>query len=373
MELSKKRILLVLKIPPPVHGSTLMNQRIINSKLIKNSFGCHYLPLTFSNNTDEIGHNYFKKILLLSRYQKQLKKLLKNNTFDLVYFALSPSGMAFLKDLALILFIKKAKIPIVYHLHGKGTKDFSNRSLLHKKLVEWAFKNEHAICLSQHLIYDVRPFISNQPYIVPNGIECVITDQEYQKRKYNEIPHLIFLSNFTISKGILLFIESLAEINESGLSFTFSLIGNPYDVSSEKLKALIDSKGLKSKLSYIGPKYDNEKWNQLLMSDILVFPTFYKKETFGLVLLEAMQAGLAVISTNIGAIPDIVNDNVNGFIVDENDQKSLTQNLAVLIENKYKRVQFGKEGRKIFMERYQINRFENQVVKTINKIIANND
>jgi len=370
---SKRKILIVLKVPPPVHGSTLMNQRLMNSELIKNSFECHFLGLTFSNNTKEIGRNYIKKLIQLSHYRHQLKEILKKNAFDLVYFALSPSGIAFLKDLVLIQLIKKVKLPIIYHLHGKGTKQFSDTSIIHKKLVEWTFKNEHVICLSRHLTYDVAPFISNQPCIVPNGIECVITNEEYQNRNYNEIPHLIFLSNFTVSKGILLFIESLSEINESGLSFTFSLIGNPFDVSTEKLKSLIDSKGLNSKLSYIGPKYDTDKWSQLLKSDILVFPTFYKKETFGLVLLEAMQAGLAVISTNIASIPDIISNNVNGFVIPVNDQKSLTEKIAHLIQNKDIRIQFGKEGRKMFLEKFQLNKFENQMVNTINEIAKIND
>ena len=60
-------------------------------------------------------------------------------------------------------------------------------------------------------------------------------------------------------------------------------------------------------------KYNNEK-NQIFMeSDIFVFPTYYANETFGLVNIEAMQFGLPIFIRI--AISDIVNNNVNGFII----------------------------------------------------------
>ena len=66
---------------------------------------------------------------------------------------------------------------------------------------------------------------------------------------------------------------------------------------------------------------------------MLVFPTFYYNETMGLVLLEAMQAGLPVIATRRGSIPEIIQDGVNGFLVEEQNAADLADKILRLADD----------------------------------------
>ena len=61
--------------------------------------------------------------------------------------------------------------------------------------------------------------------------------------------------------------------------------------------------------------HGKEKENLMVLSDIFVFPSYYERETFGIVNIEAMSWGLPVITSNEGAISEIVQDGITGFIV----------------------------------------------------------
>ena len=73
----------------------------------------------------------------------------------------------------------------------------------------------------------------------------------------------------------------------------------------------VDKRNLNDRIAYVGRKVGEEKEAFFRQSDVFVFPTYYYNECFPLVILEAMEYKLPVISTNEGGIPDIVKDGEN--------------------------------------------------------------
>ena len=123
----------------------------------------------------------------------------------------------------------------------------------------------------------------------------------------------------------------------------------------------IDRQGLNSVVHYLGPKYGEEKAIFFLKADIFVLPTEF--ECFPLVILEAMQYGLPIVSTFEGAIPEIVEDNSSGFLVKKNDSLELASKLTKLIINKELRTSFGKRSRFIYDNKYRLKTFESNLPK----------
>ena len=78
--------------------------------------------------------------------------------------------------------------------------------------------------------------------------------------------------------------------------------------------------------------------------DIFCLPS--RREAFGLVLAEAMMAKLAVVATEVGGIPYVVDNNETGFLVEPMNIDALTLKLKCLIDNKELRMQFGQNGYK---------------------------
>jgi len=77
-----------------------------------------------------------------------------------------------------------------------------------------------------------------------------------------------------------------------------------------------------------------------------VFATASNIETEGLVVLEAMACGLPVVGVRAAALPDVVQDDITGFLVEPNDEKAIAHALAKLIAIPEMRNRMGREGRK---------------------------
>ena len=143
----------------------------------------------------------------------------------------------------------------------------------------------------------------------------------------------MYLSNFIKEKGILQFLEAIAFVKDKGITdFKVNLVGAYTDEINKKLLVeVINSNNLSEEINILGPLYNTEKHKVFKDSDIFCFPTYYKNESFPLVNLEAMQYSLPIISSFEGAIPDLVNDNYNGFLVDPFDIEALSNKLIKLI------------------------------------------
>jgi len=91
-----------------------------------------------------------------------------------------------------------------------------------------------------------------------------------------------------------------------------------------------------------------------------------------LVLLEAMQFSLPVVSTFEGGIPDVVENGVTGFLVPQKDVEALAEKLELLIRNPELRKQMGEAGRKRYQEKFTLEKFENTLKDIIEQIIEKN-
>lgn len=85
-------------------------------------------------------------------------------------------------------------------------------------------------------------------------------------------------------------------------------------------------------------------------ASIFCMPT--KEEPFGIAFLEAMQAGLPIVGTNVGAIPDFIQVNRNGFLVQPDDAKEVADALSILLNDPQLCEIYGKNSQKIIEENY---------------------
>lgn len=348
-----------------------MNLKVQNSLIIKNNFSCQYIGISLSKNLDEIGKDYFRKAIKLFGFLGHVFKALLFNKPHLVYFAISPTGFAFLKDFFLILLIKMRQVPIVFHIHGKGMGQFSQRNWLWKLIYEWTFKGECVICLSAYLVSDIEPFYKNEPYILPNGIDesILIKGVVYPDR---DIPVILYLSNLMKTKGVLDLIDASSLIFKKGIRFEVAIVGGPADISLDYLAEYVSNKGISGVVKIYGPLFGQEKLQMLSNSDILVLPTYYSKECFPVVIIEAMQHNMPVISTYEGAIPDIVENGISGFLVNQRDVQALAEKMEILLSDRILRSMMGLAGHKRYEEMFTLQKFETRLNDILTDILNKN-
>ena len=109
----------------------------------------------------------------------------------------------------------------------------------------------------------------------------------------------------------------------------------------QNIKDKIKQKNL---TNIILPGYQTDLLPELYNADIFIITS--KNEGFGRVIVDAMAAGLPVIGTNVGGIPEIITENINGFLVNTNDDKKMAKIISELIDNKNNYSQISKNNLK---------------------------
>lgn len=364
---NKKKILFILHVPPPIHGSSVVGKYIKESKLINHTFNSNFINLSTSKKVDEIGKNPLIKI---GRYLRIIfEVIVKLFIFNpnVVYLTINAKGIGFYKDYPISLILKLFRKKIVLHYHNKGIQ-LNQEKFIDNLLYKVLFNNTKVILLSKILFQDVSKYVKKEDvFFCPNGI-LIPNLKKDKSLKKNKVPQLLFLSNLIESKGVFILLEALKILNDRKVKFRLNFVGGEGDISSNKLNQKIKEFNLQKNVKYLGKKYKSEKYKIFKDSNIFLFPTFYHNECFPLVLLEAMMFRLPIISTNEGGIPDMIVNKETGFIIEKKNTSQLAEKIKWLIDNPKEAELMGKKGEISFFKNYTLEIFEkrlNEILKSI--------
>jgi glycosyltransferase involved in cell wall biosynthesis len=363
---SKKKILCIVQLPPPVHGVSLMNEYVINSRLLNENFDIRAIDLKFGKAIKDLEKFTFTKVYKSFTSGLQIVRNIVVFKPDLVYFTIAPAGFAFYRDAFYVLLMKLFRSRILLHLHGKGIKRNTTDNNFKKNFYRLVLKKTKIICLSTELSKDIEEVYDDVPFIVPNGIKDQ-PNSEFKTIPSSSTVRILYLSNFIKNKGILILLDALITLKNQGLSFKASLVGAPSNVTNNAIEEIITKNDLSSSVKIVGPLMGDDKFDAYREADLFVFPTY--NDAFPLVTLEAMQFGLPVISTFEGSIPDIVLDNETGILVERENANMLAEKIAVLLKDVSKMKTMGENGRRRFVNNYTLEHFENNIDQVFNRIL----
>jgi len=357
----KPRVLFILHLAPPVHGASVVGSYIQSSNLINSTFGTNYINLSTAFNLNDIGKTSWKKIINILNLYVDIVTFLAKNKVDLCYLTINSRGPAWLKELVIVAILKTFQVPLIYHYHNKGVSLNANSSWK-KILYKFQFRNSKSILLSELLYNDIVQFVSKRDiYICANGIPEI--SHLTKNKKDESICQILFFSNLIESKGVYILLEACKILMDNNIPFHCVYIGGEGDISSKQLDEKISYYGLQAFVEYQGKKYEREKEIAFGESHIFAFPTYY--ETFGLVNLEAMQYAIPIISTREGGIPDVVVDEVNGFLIPNQNALALAEKLEILITNPALRNAMGLAGKRMYEEKFTFKIFEHRLVEIL--------
>ena len=209
-------------------------------------------------------------------------------------------------------------------LEMKGSKTTKERLNLISNL-------DKIYCVSKYIKNRFLEGISDEEkkvVVLHNGVKRNIKRAQKKKRK------IIFVGRIVPEKGVHLFKDAINEIYELSDKWKFMIIGSPklgeenFDNFSKKIK--IDFENLGSRAKMIG-FVNATRINKIMQeSSIIVIPSIWN-EPFGLVAAEAMSNGLAIISSNVGGLPEIIGK--NGILINDIDAKKISNSLMNLMTN----------------------------------------
>lgn len=168
------RIIFIVPLPPPVHGSSMVCEQIRQSAKINEAFDCRYVNLSTSRGNDEVAG--FTPLLILKKGVRFIGSFLRALwlliTFrpQKCYVAIACRGVGFLKDAPFVLLAKLFGCKIILHQHNKGMAAYVNKPI-YRWLLPLVYRNATVILLSWLLYDDVSAVVKReQVRICPNGI-----------------------------------------------------------------------------------------------------------------------------------------------------------------------------------------------------------
>jgi glycosyltransferase involved in cell wall biosynthesis len=150
-----------------------------------------------------------------------------------------------------------------------------------------------------------------------------------------------------------LFVRAAKQVSGLHPECRFLIVGMPGQVAyANKIREMIVSLGLEGQVIMTGFWEDIPSLMRAL--DVLVLPS--NNEAFGIVLLEAMANSRAIVGSDSGAIPEIVRQGENGLLFSPGDAGALAMAILQLIRSPEERVEMGEKGRRLFYEKFYLDR-----------------
>lgn len=308
--------------------------------------------------------NFLRDISLFHEIKAffELLSIIKKERPDVVHLNSSKAGGLGVLA-ARIAGVKK----IVFTAHGWA---FNERKPFIIRIIVWKLSwlttllSTHVIVIGERERTDAihMPFISGKIVLIRNGIKVLEFLSREEGRQKLAIPQDSFvigsIGELTPNKNYLELVKVIADLQKKEKIFLV-IIGQ-----GEEETRIIDGaeKILSNSVAY-GFKITGFKENAytyLKAFDIFVLPSL--KEGLPYTLLEAGRAGIPVVATNTGAIPDIIPDTNFGILVKPGDGRALKDALESLVANSQKRAQLGASLQKRVQEEFSL---EKMVEKTV--------
>jgi N-acetyl-alpha-D-glucosaminyl L-malate synthase BshA len=160
---------------------------------------------------------------------------------------------------------------------------------------------------------------------------------------------LMHASNFRPVKNVELVVRIFAAVRER-MEARLVMVGDgPEKPKAEQLARTL---GVAKHVLFLG---NQEVMEELLpMADVFLLPS--SSESFGLVALEAMSAGVPVVASRAGGLPELIDSGVTGFLPPLNDLDAHVKAVLTLLRDHALRRRFGRAGRKVARERFHVDR-----------------
>lgn len=212
-------------------------------------------------------------------------------------------------------------------------------------------------------------------FLIPHGLEDMRKFVKNNKKLSDNSDNIeiLFVGRLEYRKGIDIIFECVPYICKKYNNVIFRFCGDntinmPNSETTYKDYFLSKYNEFSERVIFEGYISDEEIIDRYSNCDIFIAPSRF--ESFGLIFLEAMIFSKPVIGTNIGGIPEVVENGVSGILIENENSENLKNALIKLIENKDIRESMGKNGRRIYEEKFTAEIVANKFIDYYKNILS---
>ncbi len=211
---------------------------------------------------------------------------------------------------------------------------------------------KHIIAISPYIVEEFGDLIKADVYHIENPI----SDKFFEMEDHSQPNRILFAGVIIPRKRVLELLQAMVAVKQAIPSVQLRLAGdikNPVDGGQyfSALQELIAREQLAENVQFLGNLSEEALLKEYTACSLLVLPSV--QETTPMVIMQAMAAGKAVVSTRVGGIPYQVQHRETGLLVDSDDVPALAEALIKLLKNDTLRVEMGQKAKKVAEERFR--------------------
>jgi len=297
-----------------------------------------------------IPGSYSGTALWMTTNNKLIRIVRKFNP-DLLWAQPTPSnGWAAMK------LSQKFSIPYVIGVHGADINEYIHLPGAKKRMAKVYRNAVKVIAVSQRLKRGVMKIEPNADCdVIYLGIDPLLLEdaeaaakQRLAQKRSNDDFIVVSVSNLIETKGLEYNLHALRTLVQKFPRLRYRIIGDgPF---KERLKKMIEDFDLTNHVIFVGQLEYNNAMREIACADIFSMPSY--KEGFGMVYIEGMALGVPVIGCQGQGIADVIEDGVNGFLVEPQNSDDLTKVWKQLLTDSKLRTKIGNTGRKTVQQSY---------------------
>jgi glycosyltransferase involved in cell wall biosynthesis len=351
---TKMKVLLVAHIGYPWGGISQRYSDLLGSKLPQK------IDLTFfessPNKKTFSSTGSFNLVNVLGFFDvciKYIRAILRVKP-SIVHIA-SANGFSFVKHSILIIIAKLWGCKVILAPHC-SISVFIPKSKVSFRWMQFVLKqcNGMIILSSEWIkINEIAP--KTKIILLKNSINLTpyIKLDKSLKEKNGKIK-IIYLGHIGVEKGIMDLIQAVKILNDRQIiGFEVWIYGeDSHPGELYNAKELVRSLQLDKYILFSEPIFGEKKIEVFRAADIFVLPSYH--EGLPVSIIEAMAAGLPIIATRVGGIPDLIDDSKNGILINSKAPIELANAIMTLIENEHLRQIYGIEAKRKALQNHDV-------------------
>lgn len=325
------RIALISPLPPAVGGMS-----VLASTLQKTLQQQHFEVVSI--NTNPVLKSIFqteKRLYKIQQWGVFLFNLIRAARCHCAIVISSSGDFFYSKALPTLYFCKLFKCKVILDFVGGGVLEFSEKekARIFKKIKKF-----------DHIIVPSTPFKDS---FEDAGVSCTLFPHIVEIGKFNPVKSHMTQPIFLSAKNLEEYSNIGSIIKAFGLvkiQFpTAKLLITGRGPQKEYLKRLTEELNIRD-VEFLENLSNEEMPGVFNKASIFLHAT--RIESFGIAIVEALASGTPVVSTNVGGIPDIIKDGINGYLIDYNDHEAMANRIVKLLNDNVLYEKFVAEGLK---------------------------
>ncbi len=305
------------------------------------------------------------RITVSLRLGKQVKALLERERFDVVHIH-EP-----MVPVLPVTFLRLSNGPALvgtFHTYAKPRRWYPASQIIFGGRIErWASRLDRRIAVSEPARDFVSKYLPADYMVIPNGVgvDRFNGDAKPPEHLLDGKVNILFVGRMEKRKGFPLLLRAYAQLKWQLPESRLIVVG-PDKISKESAR-IIAERGLRD-IHITGYLSEEELAGHYRAADIFCSPAT-GAESQGIVLLEAMAAGAPVMASRILGYESVVNDGVDGVLIDPKDETTFAEALVTLLKDKPRQERLTRAGREK-VERYRWERVTSEILDVYRAAIA---